>query len=244
MSKCVYCHERKGKRACPALNGQICSQCCGEHRMAHIACPDDCVYLDANSAYQQKRSGERFALARREFYKTLFDLGGERAAALFNLVEVSAYGSFHHRRDSQDADVIAGVQALRRTLSPLHIPSGPAPVFAERLKKEYDAFLGHQAQQKDAGAPVLDQQTAMDVLDRALSFITEVSGHGLQSRRFLTGLIGFIDHYHPDVAEHLTKDIEEAGRILLPGDVPPGGVAPASATPPQGLHQHHHHHHR
>jgi len=208
--------------------------------MAHIACPEDCVYLDANSAYQQKRSGERFALARREFYKTLFDLGGERAAALFNLVEVSAYGSFHKRRDSQDADVITGVQALRRTLSPLHIPSGPAPVFAERLKKEYDAFLGHQTQQKDAGAPVLDQQTAMDVLDRALSFITEVSGPGLQSRRFLTGLIGFIDHYHPDVAEHLTKGLEEGGKILLPGQFSSGGLAPPPT--PRPVHAHHHHH--
>jgi hypothetical protein len=242
MSKCIYCHERKGKRSCPALNGQICSQCCGEHRVVHIACPDDCVYLDANSAYQQKRSGERFALERREFYKTLFDLGGERAAALFNLVEVTAYGSFHDRRDSQDGDVIAGVQSLRRTLSPLHIPSGPAPVFAERLKKEYEAFVGHKGQQKDAGAAALDQQTAMDVLDRALSFITEISGHGLQSRRFLSGLFGFIDHYHPDVAEHLRKAVGEGGRILLPGDVPPGGIAPSSR--PAEMHRHHHHDHR
>jgi len=240
MSKCAYCHERKGKRSCPALNGQICSQCCGEHRVVHLTCPDDCPYLDANTAYQQKRSGERFAQERRDFYMTLFDLGGERAAALFNLVEVSAYGAFHHRRDSQDGEVIAGVQSLRRTLSPLHIPAGPSPVFAERLKKEYEAFIGQQAPQKEAGPPALDQQTAMEVLDRALSFITKVSGDGLQSRRFLNGLIGFIDLYHPDVAEHLTKGLEEGGKILLPGQFSSGGLAPPPT--PRPVHAHHHHH--
>ena len=55
MSKCVYCHQRKGKRACPALGGLICSQCCGEHRVVRIACPSDCIYLDPNNEYQQKR---------------------------------------------------------------------------------------------------------------------------------------------------------------------------------------------
>jgi len=242
MSKCAYCHERKGKRSCPALDGQICSQCCGEHRVVHITCPDDCPYLDANSAYQQKRSGERFAQDRRDFYKTLFDLGGERAAALFNLVEVSAYGCFHNRRDAQDAEVIGGVQSLRRTLSPLHIPAGPSPLFAERLKKEYEAFLGQQ--RTEDGPPALDQQIAMDVLDRALSFMTTVSGEGLQSRRFLNGLIGFIDLYHPDVAEHLTKDVQDAGNILLPGQFPSGGIAPASLPRPVHAHPHHHHDHR
>lgn len=237
MSKCVYCHDRKGKRPCPALGGQtgglICSQCCGEHRVVRIACPSDCVYLDSNSEYQQKRAGDRFALVRRDFYKDLFELGGEKAAALFNLIEAVTFSYFQGRRDGQDGEVIAAIQALRRTLSPLHIPAAPLPVFAEHLKKEYETFAKQQPQQ------MVDTQAAPEALDRALKLITEFSGGGLQSQRFLTGLIGYIRTYHPEVAEQLTKQ-QEGGRIVLPGQFTP---SPASAEPPGHLHTGHQHTH-
>ncbi|MGH7228030.1 MAG: hypothetical protein ACREIH_02350 [Nitrospiraceae bacterium] len=224
MSKCVYCHQRKGKRACPALGGLICSQCCGEHRVVRIACPSDCIYLDSNNEYQQKRVGDRFAQARRDFYKELFERGGEKAAGLFNLIEVVTVSYFQNRRDGQDGEVIAAIQSLRRTLSPLHIPSAPQQVFAEHLKKEYEAFAKQQPQQ------ALDQQTSAEVLDRTLKFVTEFSGEGLQSTRFLTGLIGYVRTHHPEVAEQLAKQ-RESGRIILPGQF----------TPPPEPHAHHHH---
>lgn len=209
--------------------------------MTRITCPTNCVYLDANSAYQQKRAGERFSLERRDFYKTLFELGGDPAAALFNLIEVTTFGYFHDRRDGQDGEVIAAVQSLRRTLSPLHIPTGPPPVFAERLRTEYEAFAKQRAQQ--TGQPPFDPQVATDVIDIALAFITQISGSGLQSTRFLTALIGYIHNYHPQIAEHLTKQVEESGRILLPGQIPPGGIAPASEPTHTHPHAHHHTHH-
>lgn len=43
--KCVKCGRQKGKRACPALGGDICSACCGTHRLKEISCPADCQYL-------------------------------------------------------------------------------------------------------------------------------------------------------------------------------------------------------
>jgi hypothetical protein len=235
MSKCVYCHQRKGKRPCPALGGLICSQCCGEHRIVRVACPSDCVYLESNSDYQQKRAGDRFAHERREFYKELFELGSEPAAALFNLIEMVTFGYFHNRRDGQDGEVIAAVQTLRRTLSPLHIPAGPPPVFAEHLKREYESFI----KQPPQGQRPVDQQTATEVLDRALAFITGISGTGLQSNRFLKGLIGYIKTYHPEIADHLTKQVHEGGRIVLPGQFPSGGSELEHRHP---THQHHHSH--
>ncbi len=233
MSKCAYCHQRKGKRACPALGGLICSQCCGEHRVVRIACPSDCVYLDSNSEYQQKRIGDRFAQARRDFYRELFELGGEKAAGLFNLLEVVTFSYFQNRRDGQDGEVIAAVQSLRRTLSPLHIPAALQQVFAEHLKKEYEGFAKQQPQQ------ALDQQTATDVLDRALKFVIEFSGSGLQSTRFLTGLIGYVRTYHPEIAEHLAKQ-QEGGRIVLPGQFTPGKVEPTGHVHTGPHHPHRH----
>lgn len=210
MSRCVYCRHRKGKRACPALGGLICSQCCGEHRVVRVSCPADCVYLGTGSDYQQKRLAEHFAPVRREFYRELGELGGEKAVALFNLIEVVAFGYFEGRRDGQDGEIVAAIQALRRTLSPLHVPSAPMPVFAEHLKKEYETF---KKQEPDR---VADPSTTPDVLDRALKFVEEFSGAGFQSQRFLSGLIGYVKTYHPEIAAQLSRR-HEPGRIVLPG---------------------------
>jgi len=42
---CPLCRVRKPKRPCPALNADICSQCCGEGREHTISCPLDCSFL-------------------------------------------------------------------------------------------------------------------------------------------------------------------------------------------------------
>ena len=207
MSKCVYCHERKGKRPCPALRGAICSQCCGTYRVVSIACHSDCVYLDANVEYQQKRAGDQFEQERRVFYKELLEQSGDKAAEFFYFLEAVTFKHFQARSDAQDGEVIAAIQALRRSFSPIHVPEGMAPPFTEALKKEYQAFM-------EGEKP--DTQLVSEVLNRGLTFIAGVSGDGLRSNRFLNGLIGFLKNRHPDVAEQLTRLGTTGGRIILP----------------------------
>ena len=211
MSKCIYCQERKGKRPCPALSGAICSQCCGTHRIVSIACHSDCVYLDTNVEYQQKRVGDQFEQERRTFYKDLLEQSGDKAAEMFYFLEAVTFKHFQAKSDAQDGEVIAAIQALRRSFSPIHVPEGMAPPFTEALKKEYDAFM--EGEKPDA-------QLVSEVLDRGLTFISEFSGTGLRSNRFLSGLIGFLKSRHPDVAEKLTKLGTTGGRIILPGSAP------------------------
>lgn len=43
---CPLCHQRKAKRACPAVGQEICAVCCGTKRVVEIACPATCVYLE------------------------------------------------------------------------------------------------------------------------------------------------------------------------------------------------------
>jgi hypothetical protein len=57
-SKCLHCSERKGKRACPALDGMICTLCCGQYRLSEIKCPDDCPHL-GHEDYQNERREDR-----------------------------------------------------------------------------------------------------------------------------------------------------------------------------------------
>lgn len=207
MTKCVYCRQRKGKRSCPALNGLICSQCCGTHRTVSIACPADCPFLDTNVEYQHKRVGERFAHERRRFYRELASQLGDRAIEIVYVLEALIFRYFHARRDAHDADVIAGIQSLRQSFSPIHIPEPAPPAFGEELKKEFKAFNERQP---------LDPTLATEVLDRVIAFIKQCSGGGLRSNRFLHGLIGYVTHQHPDVAEQLARQSGAGGRIIIP----------------------------
>jgi hypothetical protein len=190
------------------------------------------MYLDSGSDYQQKRLGEQFMPVRRDFYRELGELGGEKAVALFNLIEIVTFSYFEGRRDGQDAEVIASIQALRRTLSPLHVPSAPMPVFAEHLKKEYESFKKQNPEQ------MVDTSSAPEVLDRAITFVSEFSGKDFQSRRFLDGLVGYVKTYHPHIAEHLVKR-QEPGHIVLPGQsfMPPPAPEPHTHGP--GCEHHH-----
>ena len=233
MSSCMYCHSRKGKRPCPALGGLICSLCCGEHRMTRISCPSDCVYLDTGSDYQQKRLSEQFLPVRRDFYRELDESGGQKAVALFNLIEVVTFSYFEGRRDGQDAEVIAALQALRRTLSPLHVPAAPMPVFAEHLQKEYNTFRKQNPEQ------IADSSDAPAVLDRIDRFASTFSGNDFQSNRFLGGLIGYVKTHHPEIAAHLKKK-HEPGHILIPGQplMPPPAQEPHVHGPGCEHHQH------
>jgi len=207
VSKCVYCHQRKGKRSCPALDGMICSQCCGGHRITSISCPTSCVFLEANDDYQQKRAAGRFELERRTFYRELLDWSGERATEIFYVFEALVFRYFQDRRDAQDAEVLEGLQSLRRSYSVIQIPETGIPAFGEELRKEFKVFDERQT---------LEPTMVTEVLDRAQTFIQDFSGTSLRSHRFLHGLLGYIRKRHPDVAEQLARQTGAGGRIIIP----------------------------
>jgi hypothetical protein len=239
--KCVYCHSGKGKRSCPALGGMICSACCGENRLIKINCPADCVYLEAGTDYQRQRVGELFRQHRRRAYREVFEIGGDKAAGLLNLIEVVCFSYFYDKSTSLDGEAIAALEFIRRLLSPLHFPAPTVPAFSQYLHKEFKAYLAHEK---------LEQDKTQQVVDLGIALAKEFSGEGLRSNRFLTGLIGCISVDHPEVAAHLKsqgtdqpqiviasdEDIPAAAqdqarqgksRIVLPGSIPPREQAPA-----------------
>jgi len=42
---CKHCGQRRARRACPALQGDICSICCGTEREVSLSCPLECEHL-------------------------------------------------------------------------------------------------------------------------------------------------------------------------------------------------------
>ncbi|MCP9454645.1 MAG: hypothetical protein NNA18_00875 [Nitrospira sp.] len=158
---------------------------------------------------------------RRDFYHELEHLAGPKGVALFNLIEVATYRYFEGRQDGHDAEVIAALQSLRRVLSPLYVLSSPLPVFAEYLKKEYENFLQDHPQE------IADRDEAPQILDYAVAFVTAFSGTDFQSRRFLNGLLGYVNAYHPSVAEQLRAQRNRRS-ILLPST----SLSPITSVPP------------
>ncbi len=246
-TKCAYCQTSKGKRNCPALGGVICAPCCGENRLTKIECPADCPYLEAGTDYQRQRVGDLFHAERRRAYRDVFEIGGEKAAGLFNLIEVVCFSYFQNKPTGLDAEVVTALEFIRRLLSPLHFPAPTVPAFAQYLHKEFKAYLEKEK---------FDHEKAQQIVDLALKLVNDFSGGGLRSNRFITGLIGCISTDHPDVATYLKrqdtdqprivpadmKDIaavaqgqagSEKSRIVLPG-----------ATAPNPVHEHHQHGHQ
>ena len=237
---CVYCHGRKGKRSCPALNGLICSTCCGENRLTKIACPADCPYLEAGTDYQRQRVGELFRQDRRRVYREIFEIGGERAAGLFNLIEIVCFSYYHNKPSGLDGEVVAALEFIRRLLSPIHFPAPTVPAFSQYLHKEFKAFLEKEK---------VDLEQAQQVVDLALTLVKDFSGTGLRSNRFLTGLIGCLTMDHPDVVAHLKKQETDQPRIVLAEDKDIAAAAKEQALREKsrivipGAHAHDHEHH-
>jgi len=42
---CKICQKRRARRFCPAVNGDICTICCGTEREVSLSCPLHCQYL-------------------------------------------------------------------------------------------------------------------------------------------------------------------------------------------------------
>jgi hypothetical protein len=42
---CKICQKRRARRFCPAVNGDICTICCGTEREVSLTCPLSCEYL-------------------------------------------------------------------------------------------------------------------------------------------------------------------------------------------------------
>ncbi len=188
MGRCVYCHQRKGKRPCPALAGLICSICCGTHRGRAIACPTDCIYYIPGVAYQQERSGHLFFKARQPLYDALYRAHGERAVVILNLMDFACYSYGVNRSTVSDQELLAGLEEVRAKLSPLTVPAAAPSACAQHLWGVVETWLKHEQ---------WDRELVRSVLDQAIAFGRAIAGEELASRLFLTGLIGMIDERFP-----------------------------------------------
>lgn len=169
---CPLCAVRKAKRACPAVQQEICAVCCGTKRLTTIACPPDCVYLTAARAHPPavvQRQHERdmhFLLPR------ISDLTeAQYRLMLFAqaVVQQHAQGAMPAVLDADVAEAAATVAATLETASKGIIyehQAASAP--AQRLATELGRAAGDLRQRagSEAGRVERDLATALRRLER------------------------------------------------------------------------------
>jgi hypothetical protein len=207
MTKCIYCQQKKGKRSCPALNGQICSGCCGEHRGRDIACPANCAYLVDHEAYQRERLAAIFLQERQNLYHVIERLGGQKAVQLLHLCDITTYQFFYNKPETFDWELMAGLEHIRRKFSPIKVQVPGTIAYGDFLDKELQEFCKHEQ---------VSSNLVTEVMDHLLIFFKSFSGSELRSNRYCKGLVGFIDRYYPAQASQMREDSTHQKKIILP----------------------------
>lgn len=151
---CPRCSQRKAKRACPALDTQICTVCCGTKRIVEIACPADCIYLTSARSHPPAVEQRQQEHDRARLLPVLQGLG-ERQARIFLML--TAQISRHQGEAFQkivDGDIAQAAEALAATLETagrgIVYEHQPASLPAARLMAELKTLVAEVS--KDGGS--------------------------------------------------------------------------------------------
>ena len=151
---CPVCHNRKPKRACPALGEHICAVCCGTKRLVEISCPSDCGYLSAARVHPPAVIQRQQELDRAMLLPLMHGLS-ERQARLFLML--AAVTSRHQPDVLQkliDDDIAQASGALASTLETaakgIVYEHQPSSLVAARLMSELKTVVDEVV--KNAGS--------------------------------------------------------------------------------------------
>tara|TARA_B100000315_G_C14580813_1_gene590357 strand:- start:2180 stop:2605 length:426 start_codon:yes stop_codon:yes gene_type:complete len=119
-------------------------------------------------------------------------------------LEMTMYKHLTKYPQMQDWEIIAGMEELRKRLSPLAFPGSNPSTHGESLWKDFEPFL------KD-----LDRSEAADIVGVYIPFAKLFSGSELQSRQFQRGLLGFLQQYQSDILEKIPQQEEQSPIIRV-----------------------------
>jgi hypothetical protein len=161
--QCPLCGSRKARRACPALNKDICPVCCGTKRVTEIACPSTCGYLTTareHPAAVVRKQQERDMAALVPLLGTLTERQHE-LLMLFHTVVIARHKPEGFAR-LIDEDVAEAAGAVAKTLETaargVIYEHAAQTVTAQRLAGELKGLI---ADMRQRGARVFDLEAAL-----------------------------------------------------------------------------------
>jgi hypothetical protein len=189
---CPVCHQRKAKRACPALGKQICAVCCGTKRLTEIACPPDCGYLSTARTHPPAVVQRQLEMDRAMLVSILEGLS-ERQARLF--VMLSAVAA-RHRNDALhklvDEDIAQASSALASTLETaakgIVYEHQPSSLVAARLMVELRGVVD-EVVKNASSALERDAAVALRRLEQAATMMVSVRPNANELQLFLSRVL-------------------------------------------------------
>jgi hypothetical protein len=158
---CKICGKRRARRACPAVQGDICTICCGTEREVSLSCPLECVYLQ-----EAHRREKPIPLAEKQLSNPGLQVSEEflhdheelMLFCIYSLVQAAV-----RTPGSIDADILAALEAsiqTQRTLeSGLVYETRPENVVAAGVQRSFEASLADYRKERakrDPLSPVRD----------------------------------------------------------------------------------------
>lgn len=224
---CVSCGRRKGKRACPALRGLICTTCCGTKRLKEIACPADCQYLasaHAHPAAAVLRQRERDLPLLASLLNGLNERQGDLLALLTGYVKRARVGAIPPLRDEDVREAAAALASTLETAARgIVYEHQPASMPALRLMRDWQQALaeierrgGHgQSLRPSLVAPVLRR---LEQLARDAATTLQAADEGQAAE------MAFLDFLDRVMRAPAAGDRETPA--VAPADAPSGLIVP------------------
>ncbi len=211
---CVYCHEERGRRSCPALGGLICPSCCGRHRGVEVDCPPHCKHFREHEEYRRQRLGSLFHQAWLEAASPFYRAGRRALLNFLAFLELEIYRFFVEQTRGTDEQLVEALEYTKQKLGPIElIEAPPASPLSRHL---WEAVRKYVQERGDALAPE-DAQTAVEVL---LAAVRALQQDG-EPRQALHGLLGHVEQFLGVPEELKAKSAEsliETPKILRPGE--------------------------
>ena len=165
---CKICGKRRAKRACPAVNGDICSLCCGTEREVSLNCPLKCEYLREAHLHEKPLPVPDSQLMNRDIVVTEEFLRSHEELLLFCIYSLLQAGL--RTSGALDTDIVAALETIiqtHRTLdSGLVYETRPDNTIAASVQRSFMASLQEYRKLKEEqeGLPPVRNSEILKVL--------------------------------------------------------------------------------
>jgi hypothetical protein len=140
---CKICGKRRARRFCPAVQGDICTICCGTEREVSLSCPLECEYLREAHRHEKAIPVNEAQQANSDIVVSEELLSNHEEFLLFSIY--SLVQAAIRTSGAVDTDVIAALEAeiqTHRTMSAgLFYETKPENMVALAVQRSFAASL-------------------------------------------------------------------------------------------------------
>jgi hypothetical protein len=199
---CKICQKRRARRSCPAVQGEICTLCCGAEREVSLSCPLDCEYLREAHRHEKPVAVNKDQLSNpdisvdEEFIREHEEL---LLFCVYALVQAAT-----RTAGAIDTDVIAALAALIQTYrtleSGLVYESRPENLVAAAVQRSFTASLADYEKrraERESLAPLRNSEVLA-----ILVFLYRIGQQNQNGRPRGRMFLDFLNQMTPEAAVH------------------------------------------